>query len=72
MSGLSDLRADLERCNLAIQQIEESLTQSHTSAGDMHYAPRLDVLYAERDRLRKLIDAHRHGSAITRRVRVVR
>ncbi len=71
MGGLADLRADLQRVSTAIQRIEESLTQSHTVAGDMHYAPRLEVLYAERDRLRQLIDAHRHGSAISRRVRVV-
>ncbi len=71
MGGLADLRAEKQLVDTAIRQILESNTQSYTVAGDMHYSPRLESLFAERDRLRQLIDAHRLGSAISRRVRVV-
>jgi hypothetical protein len=71
MTTAADLQADLDRVNLAISRIEESLTQSHTVGGDQVVSPSLDAMYRERARLREELAMATAGSASVRRVRVV-
>lgn len=69
--SITTLQARLDRCDLAIQRIEESLTQEHETQDRRHRAPNLETLYKQRERLQSQIDALSAGSARMRGIKIV-